>query len=62
MQIYATNFVFKNQIKKKGYDIKFEVFNFEPLVQKSRYSQKAAITQSIRSAGIKNKPFVFIDF
>ena len=54
--------MFKNQIKKKGYDIKFEVFNFEPLVQKSRYSQKAAITQSIRSAGIKNKSIVFIDF
>ena len=46
--------MFKNQIKKKGYDIKFEVFNFEPLVQKSRYSQKAAITQSIRSAGINH--------
>lgn len=40
LQIYATYIVFNRTIRQMGYnELEFEVINYEPMIQKKRYSR-----------------------
>lgn len=56
LQTYATYIVFNNTIKNLKYkDISFEVINYEPMLQKKRYSRDALLHSIIYGKGFKDR-------